>query len=254
MSSAMMGSPKTTRSRSVSAVAAVAHISRLHVEAGPSRGVYAEVDVRTVVRGRHEHRLGLPARDPSVVRAVQLFELLLRRSADVQLDVEADPLARDVVLVVTKSFAGAAALKVCGNVDDVPRVAISPEGLSGLRRAILSADAPSDDALPSGHVHGVGVATAAADAGVEGVEGARRVDVAAGHLQLDLAQRGRVSPVGALQHDGAQAQIVASKRWAFAGVQRGRDATAHSRGHAGGSFVNEWSGHLVSEDGGCMRE
>ena len=43
---------------------------------------------------------------------------------------------------------------------------------------------------------------------------------------------------------------------AFAGIERGRDATTHSRSHAGGSFINEWSDscHLLlfgrAEDGG----
>ena len=202
-----------------------------------------QFNVRAVVGGRHDCCLRRPAGDPGVVRAVQLAELLLRRSADVEFNVHANLFAGDVVVVLAKPRPGAAAHHVRWHMDDVPTVALAVEAPPGLRHAILSADAPSNDALLSRGVQCISVAAAKTGAGLEGVKNAGSVQIAAPHLDFDFAQSGCVSAIGALQHDGAKAQVPVLERRALAGIQRGGDAATHCGRHARSALVVHNSGH-----------
>ena len=137
---------------------------------------------------------------------------------------------------------------------NVARVALAVEAPACLRHAVLAGRAPRYDPLLSRRVNGVSVAAAMAGACLEGVKGARRRNVTASHLQLNFAQGGRVSAVGSLQHHRAKAQVLASQRGAFSGVQRSGNATTHGGSHARSSLVHERSCHCVCEcvEGGVV--
>ena len=92
---------------------------------------------------------------------------------------------------------------------DVARVALPIEASASLRDSVLAVHAARDDALLSRRIDCVSVVAAPGGGRLEGVEGARGLQVAAPHLQLHFPESRCVAAVRELQDYRPEAQVPA---------------------------------------------